>query len=133
MPVSATPSTVSGPDGSPVLIDGSHCVPATAAGAAIGTAAIGAAVAVFVDATREAATAIGEGPAALTLLPGITPTAMVNAMPTIATIGLVLFMLDAPLDSHARGVSVSASDGRPCGRPCHDRSVTPRQIGRGGA
>ena len=59
MPVSATPSIVSGPDGSPVLVDGSRCVPATAAGLTVGTAAIGAAVGAVVGVTLEAAVAIG--------------------------------------------------------------------------
>lgn len=59
MPVSAMPSIVSGPAGSPVLVDGSLALPATAAGATVGAeAATGAAVAV-VGATLEAAVAIG--------------------------------------------------------------------------
>jgi hypothetical protein len=49
MPVSARPITVSGPSGS-VLVDGSPCVPATAAGVAVGTVAIGAAVGAVVAA-----------------------------------------------------------------------------------
>ena len=49
------PSIVSGPAGSFVLVDGSRCVPATAAGLTVGTAATGAVVGV----TLEAAVAIG--------------------------------------------------------------------------
>ena len=59
MPVSAMPSIVSGPDGSPVLVEGSACAPATAAGAAVETAATGAAVGAVVGPTLEAAVAIG--------------------------------------------------------------------------
>lgn len=49
------PSIVSGAHGSSVLVDGSPCVPATAAGLAVGTTATGAAV----GATLEAAVPIG--------------------------------------------------------------------------
>ncbi len=58
------PSIVSGPAGSPVLVDGSFWVPATAAGAAVGTAATGAAVGAVVGPTLEAAVAIGVAVAA---------------------------------------------------------------------
>jgi hypothetical protein len=60
MPVSATPSIVRGPAGSPVLVDGSPCVPATVRGVAVGAeAAIGAAVGAVVGAMLEAPVAIG--------------------------------------------------------------------------
>lgn len=59
MPVSAMPSIVSGPHGSPVLVAGRFCVPATAAGLTVGTAATGAAVGAVVGVTLEAAVPIG--------------------------------------------------------------------------
>ena len=57
MPVSAIPSIVSGANGSPVLVEGSPCVPATALGAAVGAAATGAAVGAVVGATVGVAVA----------------------------------------------------------------------------
>ena len=60
IPVSATPSIVSGPVVSPELVAGRPCVPATATGAVVGTeAAIGAAVGAVVGVTLEAAVAAG--------------------------------------------------------------------------
>ena len=50
---------MSGPAGSPVLVDGSACAPATAARVAVGTAAIGAVVGAVVGVTLETAVAIG--------------------------------------------------------------------------
>src|SRR4029077_10095616 len=61
--------------------------------------------------------------AAFAVRPAIAPIATTNAMLIIAMSALELFM-DAPLHAHARRVAVSVSDGRLCGRPCHDRSVT---------
>jgi hypothetical protein len=54
------PSIVSGPEGSVVLVDGRFCVPAIAAGLAVGAAAAtGPAVGAVVGVTLEAAVAIG--------------------------------------------------------------------------
>jgi len=50
---------------------------------------------------------MAEGPEAFAPPPAIAPIAMSNAMPTIAANDFDLFKLDAPLDAHARGVSVS--------------------------
>jgi hypothetical protein len=87
-------------------------------------ATIGAAVGALVAVTLEMAIPIGvaalprftgAGPAALPVCPAIAPMAITNAMPIVAMTGLALVIPDAPLDAHARGVSVFAgwSSARP--------------------
>ena len=95
MPVSATPRIVRGSEGSEV-IEWLATVPSPT----VETIAAFAAVLV------------------------IAPVAITKAMATIATTPLDLSILGRSLDAHAADACVSLADGRACGRPCHDRSVT---------
>ena len=95
MPVSATPRIVRGSEGSEV-IEWLATVPSPT----VETIAAFAAVLV------------------------IAPVAITKAMATIATIPVGLFILEAPLHPRSADACLSLPDGRACGRPCHDRSVT---------
>jgi len=95
MPVSATPSIVSGPVGSLVLVDGSPCVPATAADLAVGTAATGAAVGAVVGVTLDAAVPIGVAAGATVgVAVGATDGATVNGGRVGGTITVAALHVD---------------------------------------